>query len=31
MSEKKLGDHCACLGDIAQNITKMGVYLNLFH
>ena len=26
MSEKKLGDHHACLGDIVQNIAKMGIF-----
>ena len=26
MSEKKLGGHSTCLGDIVQNIAKMNIY-----
>ena len=26
MSDKKLGGHRACLGDIVQSIAKMGVF-----
>ena len=28
-SRKKLGGHSACLGDIKQNMAKMGVFCSL--
>ena len=30
IGRKKLGGHHACLGDIARNIAKMGVFLLIF-